>query len=166
MRIVLALAILATVVVAGCNSPAETNTIGVQSVSGGSGGTGGTVSASAPAVQSFAADRGSGDNGGSFVTVFSGTIFSPNGERHLTGLTVAGTGPTTLTTTHVITGSEQTATSEPSSFGSDGFKVWDGGAAKDGVLNFKFQQSFPVWTPAGTYSFAATTKDDSNLTSP
>lgn len=161
-RSILALLALSSLLLAGCTGPAATTDtvadVSPAALAGGSGSTGGAIANSPPVVRSFAADRTSGDNGGAFVVVFTGTVFDANTEAQLMDLRVATTGAATLALTHVVTAEEKTALDEPASFSADGFKVWSG-ERNDGVLHFRYRHAFPVWSPAGEYGFVLTARD-------
>lgn len=167
MRTILAVAVLASVLVAGCNAPANTAVqpttstpggITQQSVSGSSGTVGGSVSNSAPTVQAFAQSATTGENRGGFVVVFSGSVKDKNTEAQIKNVSIAGIGPAVLASSHEITVAERAATTEPASFGGDGWKVWTG-TVNDGVLNYQYQRTFPAFTPAGTYVFNLRVED-------
>lgn len=168
LRLVTLLTVLA-VALAGCTGSRDAanvdlgeDAISTESVSGSAGAVGGSVKNSAPTVTSFAPSATTGENRGGFVVVFTGAIREPNAESQLQNLTVAATGPLALSTNHAVTNAEKTAATEPNEFGADGFKVWTG-TPNDGILNFKFQQSFPAFTPAGAYTFMARATDAPGL---
>lgn len=171
-RIALALTLLLAIVAAGCtgNTPAATDDpILPQAVSGGSGGGGGTVLNSAPSVTAFTADRTTGENDGSFAVVFSGTVFDPNTENQIANLSIASVGANALSSTHALAGTERSATEEPASFGADGWKVWTGESPYDGVLLWKYRQTFPIFSSAGNHTFRLTVTDqpgESGVSSP
>lgn len=159
--------VLATLVLAGCTGSApgalpegiaEDDTLTQQAVAGGAGGSGGAVANSPPAVTAFTADRTGGDNDGSLVVVFSGAAFDPNTEMQVARLRVSATGPAALGSTHEVTPAERLAGTEPAEFGPDGWKVWTA-APRDGVLQWKYRQAFPAFTPAGSYAFVANATD-------
>ena len=165
-RIALVLLSLA-VVAAGCtgstpgatpDAPLSDDAVGTAAVQGGSGGGGGSVLNSAPSVRSFTADRTTGENDGAFVVTFSGTVFDPNTENQVATIAVAATGPAGLLSNHTVLGVEHVAADEPAAFGPDGWKVWTA-SPNDGVLHFKFRQSFPIFAPPGAYVFRAVVTD-------
>lgn len=157
-----------SVALAGCTATDSgvVDDIETQAVKGGDGASGGAVKNSAPSVRAWSADRTSGDNSGSFVVVFTGEVFDRNTENQVETLTVRGTGPATLGGAHAVTSDETKAAAAPASFGSDGFKVWTD-TKNDGSLSFQFRQTFPAFTPAGSYAFtvAVTDKSGANGTS-
>jgi hypothetical protein len=150
-QVCLVVLVLSAVALSGCtkDEPARE-----QSVTGGAGTGGGIVSNTAPVLQAFTGSLTTGDNSGSSIETFSGTLFDANGERDFQSATVrvALTGAATGTFTHVVTLTEWGTLVEPSSFGSDGFKIWSG-TANDGVLLFKYRYTFTIGTPAGVYTF-------------
>lgn len=166
-RTVPVLLLLLALLLAGCNAPAATpeggsDAIDTAAVQGGAGGSGGSVANSAPAISNFSADRTQGDNDGSLVVVFSGTTFDRNTEAQIATLRVNGSGPVAFSSLHAVTPAERLATSEPGSFGADGWKVW-GGTARDGAIHWRYRQAFPAFTPAGAYDFRATATDTPGL---
>lgn len=172
MKLPLALTVLlAALVLAGCNAPGATTpsasvpttaaggeSVGLQSVSGSAGAVGGSVSNSAPTVLTFVQSATTGENRGGFVVVFSGQVKDKNTERDVKNISITGIGPSILSSSHEITDAERSATSDPGGFGGDNWKVWTG-TVNDGVLNYAFQRTFPAFTPAGTYAFAARVQD-------
>jgi hypothetical protein len=164
LRLVTALTLLVAVV-AGCTgstpaaSPGADDAVLPQAVSGGNGGGGGSVKNTAPTVTAFAADRTAGQNDGSFAVVFSGAVFDANTESQIDSLSIASTGAGALGSSHSAASSERQATTEPTSFGADGWKVWTGGTKNDGTLEWKYRQAFPIFTGAGNYTFRLTVTD-------
>lgn len=158
------------IIVTGCTAKQDAavipsvpvDDISTQSVSGSTGTVGGSVTNSAPTVESFTQSGTTGENRGAFVVVFSGAVKDKNTEAQIANISVTGLGPSTLSSNHVVTAADRSATSEPASFGADGFKVWTA-TANDGVLQFKYQQAFPAFTPAGLYSFTARVSDTPGL---
>lgn len=134
-----------------------------ESVSGSTGAVGGRVKNSVPVIQAFSPDATTGENRGGFVVVFSGRVFDRNTEAQIQNITVTGiTGTMTLTSQHAVTVDDRAATTEPADHDAVGWKVWSG-ARSDGVLEFKFRQTFPAFTPAGTYTFTARATDAPGL---
>lgn len=123
---------------------------------------GGTVSNSAPTVDSFSNAAGATQSKDT-SDVFSGSVHDKNGEARIAQISVTftsapgGVSPTLFD--HNVVSGDRAATTEPTSFGSDGFKVWNTGGA-DGVLAFKFQYT---WTVNGAYVVRALVDDQSNL---
>lgn len=159
--------VLVTLVLAGCtgSTPGATpegapsgDTLTQQAVAGGAGGSGGAVANSPPSITAFTADRTGGDNDGSLVVVFSGTAFDPNTEMQVQRLRVSATGPVALGSTHEVTAADRIAATEPGEYGPDGWKVWSA-APRDGILQWKYRQAFPAFTPAGAYTFVANVTD-------
>lgn len=171
-RLPFVLAALA-VTLAGCTSPTDSSLLDPlpsdnddvtqQAVKGGGGSSGGQVKNSAPTVRSFTSDRTTGDNSGSFTVVFSGTVFDPNAEAQIASIAVASATLPGLSVVHAVAPTERVATTEPASYGADGFKVWSG-ALNDGVLEFRYRVTFPAFTEAGDHGFGATVADLPGLT--
>jgi hypothetical protein len=146
----------------GNGAPGGGDTFTQASVSNGNGAGGGSVKDVAPTVPAFVVTTASVDNSGGNNLTFNGSVFDANGEQDLQFLFVKGTtfnatnGVQTLGTNHTITGAERNQTSEPSSFASDGYKVWDCGG-RDGVLCWKYNLPVPQFAQAGLYTFNVTT---------
>jgi hypothetical protein len=123
---------------------------------------GGTVSNSAPTVLTFSNAAGAAQSKDT-SDIFSGSVRDKNGEARIAQISVTftsapgGVSPTLFD--HTVSSGDRAATSEPGSFGGDGFKVWNTGGA-DGVLAFKFQYT---WTVNGAYTARALVDDQSNL---
>ncbi len=160
-----------SLVLAGCTSPdapgasvdapktpTVDDSVTTESVSGSTGSVGGSVKNSAPTVPTFTPSATEGENRGSFVVIFTGTIRDANTEKQIKNISVTGTGPQTLSSSHEVMADEVNALTEPASFGGDGFKVWTG-TKNDGILNFKYQQTFTAFIPAGAYTFKARGED-------
>lgn len=168
-------ALLLSALLAGCAAPTETATGGPvnapppgglpggsgdlapESATGGTSGTsGGSVSNVAPSIVSFAGSASGADNSGSSSEVFTLTLFDGNGEKDFKDdvVTVELSGGATGAFTHAITNGEAgSETTEPATFGADGFKAWTAAAKHDGTLVVKFRYVYPVGSPAGTYTF-------------
>lgn len=160
---------LTALLVAGCTAPKEAavapslpavgaDEVTPQSVTGSTGAVGGSVKNSPPTFVSYSPDATIGENRGGFVVVLQGSVKDKNAEQDVASIAVASVGPAVLGGTHVVTSAEKNATGEPGEFGADGFKVWSA-TLGDGILNFKYRQAFPAFTPAGVYNFTATVKD-------
>ncbi len=140
------------------------------SVSNGNGQGGGQVRDVAPTLPAFAIGTASVDNSGGNNLTFTGTASDANGEQDLQFLYVKGTtysaasGFQFLGTNHTITSAERNQTSEPASFASDGYKVWDCNG-RDGVLCWKYNLPVAQFAQAGTYTFNATTGKASSFAS-
>src|SRR5581483_11673055 len=132
------------------------------SVSNGNGQGGGQVRDVAPTLPAFAIGTASVDNSGGNNLTFTGTASDANGEQDLQFLYVKGTtysaasGFQFLGTNHTITSAERNQTSEPASFASDGYKVWNCNG-RDGVLCWKYNLAVAQFAQAGTYTFNVTT---------
>lgn len=182
LRLPLLGGLLVLALLAGCTSPTETATGGPVSLpptGGGTGGSGdlapetatgatsgssgGSVGNVAPSISSFAGSASGADNSGSSSEVFTLTLFDGNGEKDFRDdvVTVALSGAATGTFTHAITNAEAgPETTEPAAFGADGFKAWTGAVKNDGTLIVKFRYTYPIGSPAGTYTFTPTLTPD------
>jgi len=147
---------------AGSAGAPATDVINTASVSNGNGNTGGQVRDVAPSVPSFTSTTATVENGGGQNLTFNGTVSDANGEEDLGFLYVKGTtynassGVQNLGANHTITSAERSASTEPASFGSDGYKVWNCNG-RDGVLCWKYNLAVAQFAQAGTYTFNVTT---------
>ena len=177
-RVAAAIAIILTVLAAGCTGANEGSTldpslpgagdggdIEPQAVRGTPGAVGGRVANSPPTVESFTPSATQGENRGGFAVVFSGSVKDRNAEGQIANLTVTGVSaglPTLGGAPHAVTAAERAAGDAPATFGADGWKVWTG-VRNDGVLHYEFRQAFPAFTPAGAYSFTLRVADAPGL---
>lgn len=151
--------------IAGCTAAPQQRApvsapLGGETVNGGPGTGGGNVGNTPPTWQSFAASPTSVDNSGGGSTTLTGQVFDANGETDGMTLTVTVGGVLAAAThAHTVTSNEADSTTEPAGFGSDGFKVWTGTGKNDGVLLFRYKQTVPIGTPAGTATFAPSVSD-------
>lgn len=163
----LILVLLGTLVLAGCTgmqesavAPDRPDELTTQGVSGSAGSVGGSVENSPPFVVSFTQSATTGENRGGFVVVLTGRVRDNNTESQIENVSVTASGPVVLGANHVLTAADRNDAVEPAAFGADGFKVWNP-TKNDGILEFRYQQSFPAFTPAGTYAFRASVADKS-----
>jgi hypothetical protein len=177
-RTVSTLILLAAILAAGCttsppaatvpSSPPAVGDISTAAVSNANGGTGGTVRDVAATVPTLTSSVPSVDNSGGGLLALAGTVADANGESDLAFIYLKGTtySPTNgfqyLGLNHTITPAEQAATSEPASFGSDGYKVWNCGT-RDGILCWKDNLAVPAFAQAGVYTFNATTGKNASV---
>lgn len=122
---------------------------------------GGAVNNKLPTVEAFT-NLGTAANDGSTDTL-TGTVRDLNGEVDILSIQVATTatpaGIAAVLSQRTITGSDVSTTTEPLSFDATGWKVWNPGAPRDGVLSFKFQYTYAAGV-AGTYTWRASVKDE------
>ena len=178
-RIVMLIALAAVLTLAGCSAPGATTStpstlppvsggesVTAQSVSGGSGGSGGSVKDVKGTMGALVGTcPGVCDNSGSTTISFNGTANDGNGEQDIAFITIASAGPAgNLGANHTVTSAERNATTEPASFGSDGFKVWNA-VAKDGALSFRYAKVLSAFTPAGVTGWSATESNAAGVTS-
>lgn len=159
MKPAFALILVASLLVAGCSAPASTvEDVSTQGVSGSPGNVGGSVTNAAPYVASFTQSATTGENRGAFNLVLSGQIRDNNTERDISNISIVGRGPVALGANHAVTPPERAQSNEPATFGADGFKVWDA-TRNDGLLDFRYQQAFAAFAPAGVYTFQVFASD-------
>lgn len=179
--VVPALLIALAAVAAGCTSTDSTpptastpaavasgGDVTTASVSNANGAGGGQVRDVAATVPSFASTTASVENAGGSNLTFNGSVSDANGEEDLGFVFVKGTtfnatnGVQSLGVNHTLTGAEKNASTEPASFGTDGYKVWNCGG-RDGVLCWKYNLAVPQFAQAGTYTFNVTTGKNASV---